>query len=142
MVDSGWDGVVLQLGWWRRLWTGTKGVAARGGERCGGSYRSGEGEYFWGSPEKLFGGGGRRSQPKRTYKEDLECEIVMVKMAKYMSWLTYDEPIGDLDTLVDKVDNPNLQSTLQVLLSFEVIFDEEKLGSSEKVSLDDSCTKI
>nr|GEU48896.1 hypothetical protein [Tanacetum cinerariifolium] len=30
MVDSGWDGVVLQLGCWRRLWTGTKGVAARG----------------------------------------------------------------------------------------------------------------
>ncbi|GKC28155.1 hypothetical protein Tco_1035449 [Tanacetum coccineum] len=36
-----------------------------------------------------------KSQPKRTYKEDLECEIVMVKM-------------------------PNPQSTLQVLPSFEV----------------------
>nr|GFA99732.1 hypothetical protein [Tanacetum cinerariifolium]GFB22749.1 hypothetical protein [Tanacetum cinerariifolium] len=32
---------------------GLKEVAARGGEWCGGSYRSGEGEHFWGSPEKL-----------------------------------------------------------------------------------------
>ncbi|GJV17650.1 hypothetical protein Tco_1362973 [Tanacetum coccineum] len=61
-----------------------------------------------------------KSQAKRTYKEDLECEIVMVKMPKCMSWLAYDEPIGDLDMIEDKVDNPNPQSTLQVLLSFEV----------------------
>ncbi|GKB28638.1 hypothetical protein Tco_0868039 [Tanacetum coccineum] len=51
-------------------------------------------------------------QPKRTYNKDLECEIVMVKMPKCMAWL-YDEPIGDLDTIEDKV-----------------IFDEKKLGSS------------
>nr|GEW57112.1 hypothetical protein [Tanacetum cinerariifolium] len=105
MVDSGWDGVVLQLGWWRRLWTGTKGVAARGVvdliDREKGS---------------IFG----------------------------VRWKSFPAAVagGDLDTLVDKVDNPNLQSILQVLLSFEVIFDEEKLGSSEKVSLDDSCRKI
>ncbi|GKA19818.1 hypothetical protein Tco_0699733 [Tanacetum coccineum] len=28
-----------------------------------------------------------KSQPKRTYNEDLECEIVMVKMPKCMAWL-------------------------------------------------------
>ncbi|GJS92748.1 hypothetical protein Tco_0799716 [Tanacetum coccineum] len=53
-----------------------------------------------------------KSQPKRTYNEDLECEIVMVKMPRCMAWLD-DEPIGDLDTMKDKV-----------------IFDEKKLGSS------------
>ncbi|GJU78153.1 hypothetical protein Tco_1275223 [Tanacetum coccineum] len=38
---------------------------------------------------------------KRTYKEDLECEMVMVKMPRCMSWLgstdAYDEPIGSLE---------------------------------------------
>nr|GFC54918.1 hypothetical protein [Tanacetum cinerariifolium] len=34
--------MMMVLGWWRRLWTETKGVAARGGEWCGGSSRSGE----------------------------------------------------------------------------------------------------
>ncbi|GKB20342.1 hypothetical protein Tco_1084158 [Tanacetum coccineum] len=53
-----------------------------------------------------------KSQPKRTYNEDLECEIVMVKVPKCMAWLD-DEPMGDLDTMEDKV-----------------IFDEKKLGSS------------
>ncbi|GJY07709.1 hypothetical protein Tco_0374763 [Tanacetum coccineum] len=38
-----------------------------------------------------------------------------------MSWLdAYDEPIGDLDMMEDKVDNSNPQSTPQFLLSFEV----------------------
>ncbi|GJX99168.1 transposase, MuDR, MULE transposase domain protein [Tanacetum coccineum] len=60
-----------------------------------------------------------KSQPKRTYNEDLECEIVMVKMPKCMAWLD-DEPIGDLDMMEDKVDNPSPQSTPQVLPSFEV----------------------
>nr|GEV58157.1 hypothetical protein [Tanacetum cinerariifolium] len=36
----------------------TKVVAARGGEWCGGSSRSGWEECFWGSPEKFSGGGG------------------------------------------------------------------------------------
>ncbi|GJZ47267.1 hypothetical protein Tco_0601099, partial [Tanacetum coccineum] len=40
-------------------------------------------------------------QPKRTYKEDLECEMVMVKMSRCMSFLdstnAYDEPIGSLE---------------------------------------------
>nr|GEU83079.1 hypothetical protein [Tanacetum cinerariifolium] len=53
-----------------------------------------------------------KSQPKRTYNKDLEREIVMVKIPKCMAWLD-DEPIGDLDTMKDKV-----------------IFDEKKLGSS------------
>ncbi|GJV41764.1 hypothetical protein Tco_1420204 [Tanacetum coccineum] len=51
-----------------------------------------------------------KSQPKRTYNEDLECEIVMVKMPRCMAWLD-DEPIGDLDTMEDKVDNPSPQCT-------------------------------
>nr|GEU43296.1 hypothetical protein [Tanacetum cinerariifolium] len=42
-----------------------------------------------------------KSQPKRTYKEDLECETVMVKMPRCMSWLgstdAYDKPIGSLE---------------------------------------------
>ncbi|GKC34261.1 hypothetical protein Tco_1046645 [Tanacetum coccineum] len=62
-----------------------------------------------------------KSQSKKTYKEELECEIVMVKIPKCMSWLdACDEPIGDLDMMEDKVDNPSPQSTPQVLLSFEV----------------------
>ncbi|GKA39707.1 hypothetical protein Tco_0732258, partial [Tanacetum coccineum] len=59
-----------------------------------------------------------KSQPKRTYNEDLECEIVMVKMPKCMAWLD-DEPIGNLDTIEDKAKNPSPQSTPQVLPSFE-----------------------
>ncbi|GKE28658.1 hypothetical protein Tco_1444042 [Tanacetum coccineum] len=62
-----------------------------------------------------------KSQPKKTYKEDLECEMVMVKVPMCMSWLdTHDEPIGDLNTIVDKAENPSSQSTPQVLLSFEI----------------------
>ncbi|GJY64517.1 hypothetical protein Tco_0465977 [Tanacetum coccineum] len=61
-----------------------------------------------------------KSQPKRKYKEDLDCEMVMVKIPKCMSWLdAYDEPIGDLDMMEDKVDNPSPQSTPQVLTSFK-----------------------
>ncbi|GJX22903.1 hypothetical protein Tco_0227348 [Tanacetum coccineum] len=60
-----------------------------------------------------------KSQPKRTYNEDLECEIVMVKMPKCMAWLD-DEPIGDLDTMDDKVDNPSPQCTPQVLPLIEL----------------------
>nr|GFA84798.1 hypothetical protein [Tanacetum cinerariifolium] len=41
---------------------GSKEVAARGGEWCGGSSRSGDEKTFWfrpeGSPEKFSGGGG------------------------------------------------------------------------------------
>nr|GEW43039.1 hypothetical protein [Tanacetum cinerariifolium] len=59
-------------------------------------------------------------QPKRTYIEDLDCDIVMVKMPKCMLWLDYDEPIGDLGMMEDKVDNPSPKSTPQVLPSFEV----------------------
>ncbi|GJY54768.1 hypothetical protein Tco_0446432 [Tanacetum coccineum] len=48
-------------------------------------------------------------------------EVVRVKIPKCMSWLdAYDEPIGDLDMMEDKVDNPSPQSTPQVLPSFEV----------------------
>ncbi|GJY29340.1 hypothetical protein Tco_0405107 [Tanacetum coccineum] len=62
-----------------------------------------------------------KSQSKKKYKEELECEIVMVKVTKCMSWLdACDEPIGDLDMMEDKVDNPSPQSTPQVLPSFEL----------------------
>ncbi|GJS46649.1 hypothetical protein Tco_0596770 [Tanacetum coccineum] len=43
----------------------------------------------------------------------------MVKMPKCMAWLD-DEPIGDLDTMEVKVDNPSPQYTPQVLLSIEL----------------------
>ncbi|GJV11508.1 hypothetical protein Tco_1353049 [Tanacetum coccineum] len=63
-----------------------------------------------------------KSQPKKTYKEDLECEMVMVKVPRCTSFLdstnAYDEPIGSLD-MRDKVDNPSPQSTPQLLPSFE-----------------------
>nr|GEY21133.1 hypothetical protein [Tanacetum cinerariifolium] len=63
------------------------------------------------------------SQPKRTYKEDLEYEMVIVKMPRYMSWLgsryAYDEPIGSLGMVNNKVGNTCPQSIPQVLLSFE-----------------------
>ncbi|GJZ02540.1 hypothetical protein Tco_0520501 [Tanacetum coccineum] len=62
-----------------------------------------------------------KSQSNNTYKEDLAYEIVMVKMPKCMPWSdAYDEPIGDLDMMEDKVDNPSPQSTSQVLPSFEL----------------------
>ncbi|GKB21368.1 hypothetical protein Tco_0855291 [Tanacetum coccineum] len=51
-----------------------------------------------------------KSQTKRTYNKDLDCEIVMVKMLKCMALLD-DEPIGDQDTMEDKVDNPSPQCT-------------------------------
>ncbi|GKC71613.1 hypothetical protein Tco_1117496, partial [Tanacetum coccineum] len=38
---------------------------------------------------------------------------------KCMAWLD-DEPIGDLDTMEDKVDNPSPQCALQVLPSIEL----------------------
>ncbi|GKD03213.1 hypothetical protein Tco_1178187 [Tanacetum coccineum] len=61
-----------------------------------------------------------KSQPKETYKEDLECEMVMVKIPRCMQWLdTYDEPIGDLDMMEDEVDNRSPQSMPQVLPSFK-----------------------
>ncbi|GKB70738.1 hypothetical protein Tco_0932150 [Tanacetum coccineum] len=60
-----------------------------------------------------------KSQPKRTYNEDLECEIAMVKMPKYMAWLD-DEPIGNLDTMEDKAKNLSPQNTPQVLPLSEV----------------------
>nr|GEW63607.1 hypothetical protein [Tanacetum cinerariifolium] len=60
-----------------------------------------------------------KSQPKRTYNKELECEIVMVKMPKCMAWLD-DELIADLDTMEDKAKNPSPQSTPWVLPSFEI----------------------
>ncbi|GKE36242.1 hypothetical protein Tco_1459647 [Tanacetum coccineum] len=53
-----------------------------------------------------------KSQPKETYNEDLECEMVMVKIPRCMHWLdTYDEPIGDLDMMEDEAENPSPLST-------------------------------
>nr|GEW23368.1 hypothetical protein [Tanacetum cinerariifolium] len=40
LVAGGDEVMMMVLRGWRRLWTGTKGVAARGGEWCGGSSRS------------------------------------------------------------------------------------------------------
>nr|GEW71795.1 ribonuclease H-like domain-containing protein [Tanacetum cinerariifolium] len=61
-----------------------------------------------------------KSRPKKTYEDDLESEIVMVKMLSCMSFVgctnSYDEPIGNLDKMGDRVKNPSPQ----VLPSFEV----------------------
>ncbi|GJX63033.1 uncharacterized mitochondrial protein-like protein [Tanacetum coccineum] len=61
-------------------------------------------------------------QPKRTYKEDLECEMVMVKMPRCMSFLgstdAYDEPISSLGMMNNEVGNTCSQSTPQVLPLF------------------------
>ncbi|GKA44600.1 hypothetical protein Tco_0737324 [Tanacetum coccineum] len=46
-------------------------------------------------------------------------EVVRGKIPKCMSWLD-DEPIGDLDMMEDKVDNPSPPSTPQVFPSFGV----------------------
>nr|GEV78478.1 hypothetical protein [Tanacetum cinerariifolium] len=60
---------------------------------------------------------------KKSYEEDLESEIVMVKIPSCMSFLgctnAYDEPIGNLDKMGDEVENPSPQSTPQVLPLFE-----------------------
>ncbi|GKA56989.1 hypothetical protein Tco_0756061 [Tanacetum coccineum] len=40
-----------------------------------------------------------KSQPKRTYNEDLECEIVMVKIPKCIAWLD-DEPIEEVEETI------------------------------------------
>ncbi|GJR51885.1 copia protein [Tanacetum coccineum] len=62
-----------------------------------------------------------KSQPKRTYNEDLECEIVMVKMPKCMAWLD-DEPIGDLDTMKDKAEKISSPSKYpKVLFHFKTL---------------------
>ncbi|GJS32734.1 ribonuclease H-like domain-containing protein [Tanacetum coccineum] len=48
-------------------------------------------------------------------------EVVRVKIPSCMSWLdAYDEPLGDLDMMEDKVKNQSPQSTQHVLSSFEV----------------------
>ncbi|GJT10803.1 hypothetical protein Tco_0857845 [Tanacetum coccineum] len=57
-----------------------------------------------------------KSRPKKTYEEDLECEMFMVKKPRCMSWLgfidAYDEPIGNLDKMkeeVPSIDKPEPQ---------------------------------
>ncbi|GJY64461.1 hypothetical protein Tco_0465921, partial [Tanacetum coccineum] len=49
-----------------------------------------------------------KSQPKKTYEEDLEGEIVMVKMPSCLSFLgcaiSYDEPIASIQNLETKFD--------------------------------------
>ncbi|GKC58779.1 zf-CCHC domain-containing protein [Tanacetum coccineum] len=60
---------------------------------------------------------------KKTNKEDLEYEMVRVKIPMCMSWLgstnAYDEPISSLGMMDNEVGNPSPQSTPQVLPSFE-----------------------
>nr|GEX74376.1 putative reverse transcriptase domain-containing protein [Tanacetum cinerariifolium] len=70
--------VVAAVEWGRR------GVAARGGEWCGGSYRSGEGEYYWGSPEKFSGGGGggRRLHFIEEPVEIMDREVKRLKQSR------------------------------------------------------------
>ncbi|GJU11067.1 hypothetical protein Tco_1133463 [Tanacetum coccineum] len=60
----------------------------------------------------------KSDQLHQTFEKSSIAMTLMVKMPKCMAWLN-DEPIGDLDTMEDKVDNPSPQCTLQVLPSFE-----------------------
>nr|GEU98993.1 retrovirus-related Pol polyprotein from transposon TNT 1-94 [Tanacetum cinerariifolium] len=63
------------------------------------------------------------SQPNGTYKKDLECEMVMVKMPRCMLFLgstdSCGEHIGSLDMMNNKMENPIPQRTPQVLPSFK-----------------------
>ncbi|GKE25271.1 hypothetical protein Tco_1436783 [Tanacetum coccineum] len=63
------------------------------------------------------------SQPKETHKEDLECEMVMVRMPRCMSFLgstdACDKHIGSLGMMNNEVGNTSPQSTPQILPSFE-----------------------
>ncbi|GKD49880.1 hypothetical protein Tco_1278856 [Tanacetum coccineum] len=81
-----------------------------------------------------------KSQSKKTYKEELECKLVMVNMPKCMAWLD-DEPLEVEETIgilmeVEPLDHMKLEdlglntNTLDLFLRSKVIFDEKKLGSS------------
>ncbi|GJS90444.1 hypothetical protein Tco_0773080 [Tanacetum coccineum] len=62
-----------------------------------------------------------KSRPKKTYKENLECEVVMVKMPRCMSFLgstnACDEPIGSLE---------EVEETIGILMEVEPL-DETQL---------------
>nr|GEY25641.1 hypothetical protein [Tanacetum cinerariifolium] len=62
--------------------------------------------------------------PELQPKEDLECEMVMIKMPRCMSLLgstnEYDEPIGSLGMMNNEEGNTSPQSTPPVLPSFEL----------------------
>ncbi|GJR24576.1 hypothetical protein Tco_0973103 [Tanacetum coccineum] len=64
-----------------------------------------------------------KSQPKKTYKEDLESEIVMVKIPRCMAWLgstnEYDKPIGSLGMMENEVGNTSPSNTSKILPSLE-----------------------
>ncbi|GJX50088.1 hypothetical protein Tco_0276933 [Tanacetum coccineum] len=63
---------------------------------------------------------GLSAEEARETIEDFGNEVVRVKIPSCMSWLdAYDEPLGDLDMMEDKVENSNPQSTSQILLPFE-----------------------
>ncbi|GJW59169.1 hypothetical protein Tco_0105900 [Tanacetum coccineum] len=64
-----------------------------------------------------------KSLLEKTNKEDLECEMVMVKIPRCMSWLgstnAYDENLDSLGMMDNEVGNTSPQSTPQILPSFE-----------------------
>ncbi|GJU12181.1 hypothetical protein Tco_1134577 [Tanacetum coccineum] len=64
-----------------------------------------------------------KSPPKKTYEEDLESEIVMVKIPRCMAWLgssnAYDDPIDSIGMMENEVGNTSPQDTSQILPSFE-----------------------
>ncbi|GJU17506.1 hypothetical protein Tco_1145472 [Tanacetum coccineum] len=67
-----------------------------------------------------------KSQPNRAYNEDLECDIVMVKML--INFIVYEDGVRI---------SPDGVTSLDI-----VIVNEKKLGSSYEVSLDDSWRTI
>ncbi|GKD97509.1 hypothetical protein Tco_1381406 [Tanacetum coccineum] len=64
-----------------------------------------------------------KSRPKKTYEEDLECEMFMVKKPRCMSWLgfidAYDEPIEVEETLGTLMEEEPLDQTQLEDVSFD-----------------------
>ncbi|GJX57290.1 hypothetical protein Tco_0287187 [Tanacetum coccineum] len=77
-------------------------------------------------------------QPKRTYNEDLKCEIVMVKMPKCMAWLD-DEPIEVVDKTIDiPMEVEPLDHTKLEDLGLNTCNRDIPLSSREIISVDES----
>ncbi|GJZ63228.1 hypothetical protein Tco_0619649 [Tanacetum coccineum] len=81
-----------------------------------------------------------KSRPKKTYEEDLECEMFMVKKPRCMSWLgfidAYDEPIEVEETLGTPMEEEPLDQTQLEDASFDSYDYNLSLSSREVPSID------
>ncbi|GKF29739.1 hypothetical protein Tco_0096081, partial [Tanacetum coccineum] len=79
-----------------------------------------------------------KSQPKRTYNKDLECEIVMVKVHKCMAWLD-DEPIEEVeDTIgipmeVEPLDHMKLEDLGLNTNTYDLFLSSRELSSVDEL---------